>query len=157
LRLQAKRPRVLATLVIGLLVAAVVIWLVLRGPPEGNPSSGELRSAVEALFGNRCRSDISVREIEYISGPGLPPGMRAAREVVCDADVAAAQPEDETGHPTLAVTFVFQSHAAAQHWIGPDRYAYVGGDWWLGDKTVIAAGGLSPRDWQALRRRLALN
>ena len=140
---------------VGAAAFVVVVTVALLRAPEGDPSAEEVRDAAERLFGHKCRSDISVHGIDHIGGPGLPEGMRAAREIVCDADVAAAQPEDESGHPRIAVQFVFASDQAARDWMDGDDYQ--GGDWWLRDGTLIAAGGpLSHREWLRLRQALSL-
>jgi hypothetical protein len=114
-----------------------------------------VREEVAQLVGHSCRSNITVRKIKDLGGPGLPAQMRAAREIVCDADVADAQPEDETGHPTLAVAFLFESDDAARGWMSGEDYQ--SGHWWLAHGSLIAAGGsLSRADWLKLRRALSL-
>jgi hypothetical protein len=136
----------------GVVVAltAVVAFLFWRSTADGDPSAGALRDAVAAAWGERCASRISVREIDYIGGPGLPDGMRRAREVVCDADVAAVQPEDETGHPRLAIHYVFSSTSDARAWLrssgyqlGDSRYG-----WWLHGDTLIGDSGLQQAAWR---------
>jgi hypothetical protein len=142
--------------VIWVLAAVLVVALVVvvTRPPRGDPDAGAVRDAAAALFGGDCPSAISVREIDSLGGPGLPEEMNAAHEIVCEADVNAAQPEDETGHPSIAVHFVFDSSAAARRWMeGPD---YQAGDWWLRDGTLIAAGTISTAQWNRLARRAAL-
>jgi hypothetical protein len=139
--------------VVGTLVVAVVglvVFLLSSSSVRGDPSAGALRSAVAAAAGSQCASNISVRSIDHIGGPSPPDGMRRASEVVCDADVAAAQPEDETGHPRLAIHYVFSSVQAARAWLrrndfqlGDTRYA-----WWLHGSTLIGDVDLSRSGWR---------
>lgn len=137
-------------------VALVAGAFLVTGRPDGKPSSGDVKGAVDRLFGTRCSSRISVLDVHDLGGPGLPPQMRAAREIVCDADVAAEPPQSDNGRPTLAVDFVFKSDAAAREWMSGDDYQ--NGDWWLGNGTLVAAGGsLNHADWLKLRDALRLD
>jgi hypothetical protein len=149
-RLEPSPPRrfVLALALIAAVVGGAAFF-VTRPGPEGDPSASALRRAVVQVDGDACQSGISVREIKYIGGPGLPSGMRRAREVVCDATVAAA-PKTELGDPRLANHFVFSSHASALAW--PRRNGdHLGGHnfgWWLHGDTLIGRSDLPPAEWR---------
>jgi hypothetical protein len=127
---------------------ALILGIVLQNRGRvGNPSAGVVRAAVAREVGGSCPSGIEVRDIPYIGGPGLPDGMRKAREIVCKAEADAARdvPEDMGGHPRIAVQYVFSSAAEAKDWMHGANYQ--GGDWWLHDGTLVAAVDLDRGEW----------
>lgn len=119
----------------------------------GDPSAAELRDAVARVAGDDCPSAIGVMSIKNIGGPGLPSGMWHAREVVCAADVAAAQPEiAETRHPTLAIQYVFVTGSALRDWLGD---AQPSDDHLRRGATLVFPGSdMSEAEWKRVRAML---
>ena len=126
---------------VALLVIALPL-LLLRGGNEGEPAADELADAVQDI--GACPSPV-VREIDNIGGPGLPEGMKAAREIAC-------------GTERVAVHYVFGDDDDARGWLRDNGYVETAGAyrWRINDGTLLGTVGLPRDQWAEVLDRAGL-
>ena len=122
------------------LLAITLLVLVFRGGDEGDPTADELADAIAET--SACPSPV-VREIDNIGGPGLPEGMKAAREVAC-------------GTERLALHYVFGDEDDARGWLRDNGYVETADAyrWRINDGTLLGTVGLPRDQWEEVLDRL---
>jgi hypothetical protein len=127
---------------------AVLAAVALMWPWDaGNPSAEAVRDAVHQVVPAACPDTITIRDIDDLGGPGLPEGMRAARQLAC-AGTTAREGEGSV----LAVQYVFSSARDARRWLRDNEYrpnVWPPG-WWLQGDTLVGAVGIGRRDWTSV-------
>jgi hypothetical protein len=133
---------------IAVVVAAGIILAWARRD-TGTPTAHALRDAIARVAGSRCAGRIKIYKIKSIGG-NLPDGMRQARHIACDHDVAVhGGTKAEFGYPTLATQYVFDNAGDARAWLRDSEYHLGPTTWILRGHTLIGRGpDLPTAEWR---------
>ena len=131
-----------AVALVAIAVAAIALPVFVFGGDEGDPTADELAGAIRDI--GACRS-LVVREIDNIGGPGLPEGMKAAREIAC-------------GTERLALHYVFDDDDAARGWLRDNGYVETPGAyrWRINDGTLVGTVTIPREEWAEVLERAGL-